>query len=125
MVALKPKKSVPDPGSKTLRTVGKGAPPLIGGRGVHAPLAKGGETSMHGKGDRTKTAPEDSAGKQQPGSTAHKTASRGSMLAEGGPRHGMFKEQAADQAPAGRTAKAQSAAIGGEARPARPGQCGT
>ena len=88
---------------------------------LRAELAKGGGSNkMHGRGDRTRTAPEDSAGKQQPGSTAHKTSSRGSVLAEGGSRHGMFRERAADPAPAGRTAKSKSAATGGEARPARP-----
>ena len=112
MVASKPKKSVPDPGPKTSRTIGKGGPPSMGGRGVHAPLAKGGATSMHGRGDRTKTAPEDSAGKQQPGSTAHATSSRGSRLAEGGKGH---LGSAADP----------KQASGGLARPARPGQCGT
>jgi len=132
MVASRPKKSVPDPGLKTSDPVRgsaslkKGGEAAMGDRGVRAfPLAKGGDTKVAGRGDHTTTAPEDSAGKQQPGSTAHKTSSRGSTLAEGGSRHGMFKEQAADPAPTGRTAKAQSAAIGGEARPARPGQCGT
>jgi hypothetical protein len=129
MVALKPKKSaVPDPGPKTSRAVGKGGPPSMGGRGVHAPLAKGGATSMHGKGDRTTTAPTDAAGTQHSGSTAHKTSSRGSLLAAGGKGH--LGKQAADPAPPGRTAKANSAAdpkqaFGGLARPARPGQCGT
>src|SRR5262245_42998911 len=53
----------------------------------NAALAEGGKTSMLGRGDRTKTAPTDAAGKQQPGSTAHKTSSRGSILAEGGLQH--------------------------------------
>jgi len=124
MVASKPKKSaVPDSGPKTLRTFGKGA------RGVHAPLAKGGATSMAGRGDRTTTAPEDSAGEQRPGSTAHKTSSRGSLLAEGGSQR-MLKRQAADPAAGGHTSKTKSAASpkqasGGISRSARPGQCGT
>jgi hypothetical protein len=51
-------------------------------------------------------------------------------LAEGGSRHGMFKEQAADPAHPGRTGKPQSAAdtkqaSGGVSRPARAGTCGT
>jgi hypothetical protein len=51
-------------------------------------------------------------------------------LAEGGSRHGMFKEQAADPARPGRTGKPQSAAdtkqaSGGLSRPARAGECGT
>ena len=94
---------------------------------LRADLAEGGETSMHGKGDRTNTAPEDSAGEQHPGGTAHKTSSRGSMLAEGGGTK-MFKRQAAEPAQGGRTGKGQSAAtsasIGGIARPAKPGQTG-
>jgi hypothetical protein len=101
------------------------APPKTS-RPLRANLAEGGETSMHGKGDRTKTAPADAAGKQQPGSTAHKTSSRGSMLAEGGDTP-MFKRQAADPAQGGKTGKGQSAAtsasIGGIARTAKPGQC--
>jgi hypothetical protein len=51
-------------------------------------------------------------------------------LAEGGSRHGMFKEQAADPARPGRTGKPQSAAdtkqaSGGLSLPAKAGQCGT
>jgi hypothetical protein len=96
---------------------------------LRADLAEGGDTSMAGRGDRTKTSDADAAGTQHPGSTAHKTSSRGSLLAAGGSRHGMLKRQAADQAPPGRTAKAQSAASakeasGGLARPAKPGQTG-
>jgi len=46
-------------------------------------------------------------------------------LAEGGSRHGMFKEQAADTAAPGRTAKVKAAAAfeqasGGICRPAKP-----
>jgi len=97
---------------------------------LRATLAKGGETSMAGKGDRTTTAPTDAAGKQQPGSTAHKTSSRGSALAEGGKGQGqhMFPKQGAQQAKAGQTGKPVSdskQASGGLSRPARPGECGT
>src|SRR5262249_29968977 len=62
---------------------------------------------MHGKGDRTKTAPEDSAGEQRPGSTAHKTSSRGSVLAEGGSER-MLKRQAADPSSPGHTGKSMT-----------------
>ena len=42
---------------------------------------RGGSNRMAGKGDRTKTAPEDAAGKQQAGGTAHKTSEvAGSLL---------------------------------------------
>ena len=106
--------------------IGSGEVPTA--RPLRADLAEGGATKMAGKGDRTTTAPEDSAGKQQPGSTAHKTSSRGSMLAEGGSRHGMFGKQVAGPAQGGRTGKGQSAAtsasIGGIARPAKAGQTG-
>jgi hypothetical protein len=59
---------------------------------------------MHGKGDRTRTASEDSAGKQAPGHTGHQTFSRGSLLAEGGKQH-MSPKQAAQPAKAGQTGK--------------------
>jgi hypothetical protein len=92
---------------------------------LRADLAEGGDTKMLGKGDRTKTSPTNAAGTQHPGSTAHKTSSRGSMLAEGGSQHGMFKRQAADPAQAGKTGKGQSAAtspsIGGIAAPRESG----
>jgi hypothetical protein len=93
-------------------------------------LAKGSDTPMHGKGDRTVTAPADSAGKQRPGTTGHKTSSRGGKLAEGGSPQGMVKRQAADSASPERTGKSHDAASakqasGGLSRPARPGSCGT
>ena len=102
---------------------------------LRADLAEGGETSMHGKGTRTTTAPKDSAGTQKPGGTAHATSSRGSQLAEGG-KGEMFPKQAAEPAKAGQTGKNETpagsprasgglAAIGGIARPARAGECGT
>jgi len=57
-----------------------------------------------------------------PGSKMH------APLAEGGSRHGMFKEQAADPARPGRTGKPRSTAdtkqaSGGLSRPAKGGQC--
>ena len=124
-------KGVPDPGPKSgdpvrdSASLAKGGKASMGDLGVRAfPLAKGGKTGMHGRGDRTVTAAEDSAGEQQPGSTAHKTSSRGSQLAEGGNAR-MFGKQAADTAPPGRTAKAKSVATpseasGGVAWPAKP-----
>ena len=94
---------------------------------LRADLAEGGDTKMAGRGDRTTTAPEDSAGTQRSGGTAHKTSSRGSRLAEGG-KEKMFPKQAAQTAKAGQTGKPVSdpkQASGGLSRPARPGECGT
>ena len=78
---------VPDPGPKTSSSVrtsaslAKGGKGSMGDIGVRAfPLAKGGNTPMAGRGERTVTAASDAAGKQQAGSTGHKTASRGSKL---------------------------------------------
>jgi len=85
-----------------------------------AELAEGGDTPMFGKGDRTKTATADAAGEQTPAITSQKSK-RNPKFAEGGSPHSI-KQQAADPAPPGRTAKAKAEAIGGEARPARPGQ---
>jgi hypothetical protein len=42
-----------------------------------ARFARGGTTSMHGRGDRTVTAKSDAAEQQQPGATGHKTSSGG------------------------------------------------
>ena len=93
---------------------------------VRASLARGGSTSMAGRGDRTKTSDADAAGTQQPGGTAHKTPSRGSQLAEGGKQH-MMGKQAADPARPGTTGKQKPAAspkqaspVGGMAFPAKP-----
>jgi len=96
---------------------------------LRAALAKGGDTKMHGRGDRTVTAASDAAGKQQAGGTGHKTASRGSKLAEGGAQH-MFPKQAAEPAKAGQTGKEETPAgskraSGGLSLPAKAGQCGT
>ena len=111
------------PGGGELHVSGGGsvpeAPPKKS-KPLRADLAEGGSNKMHGHGDRAKTAPEDHSG--------HSTSSRGTALAEGGGTK-MFKRQAADPAQAGKTGKGQSAAtsasIGGIARPARPGSCGT
>jgi hypothetical protein len=72
-------------------------------------------------------------GKATPDAVSKGNLSSGKMrapLAEGGSRHGMFKEQAADPARPGRTGKPRSAAdtkqaSGGLSRPARAGSCGT
>ena len=78
-------------------------------RDTNATFAEGGGSNkMLGAGDRTKTAGTDAAGKQQPGSTGHRTVSRGSKLAEGGKK----------------TAPKTLYPSGGMARPARGGQTG-
>src|SRR5215471_1270055 len=74
-------------------------------RQLRADLAEGGSTRMAGRGDRTVTADTDAAGKQRPGSTAHETSSRGSVLAEGGGKGKMFPRQAAQTAKPGQTGK--------------------
>ena len=75
---------------------------------------------MFGRGDRTVTASADAAGEQTPAITSQKSKSN-RKFAEGGSPHAMVKPQAADPAAAGRTAKPHSAALGGEARPAKAG----
>jgi len=87
-------------------------------------FAEGGSTHMHGRGDRTITATPDAAGQQTEGQTSQKSKSNPKFVKGGSPR-GMLNEQAADPAPAGHTAKTKAAALGGEARPASTGQCGT
>src|SRR5262249_43659831 len=62
----------------------------------------GGSSAMLGGGDRTVSAPDDAAGKQQSGSTGHRTSGV-KKFAEGG----------------------KVRATGGEARRALPGACGT
>jgi len=47
-------------------------------------FAKGGNTPMFGKGDRTTTAPQEQAGEQKPGGTAHNPSGGGGQYAEGG-----------------------------------------
>jgi hypothetical protein len=82
-----------------------------------AALAKGGETPMFGRGDRTVTAPADAAGEQTPAITGQKSKSN-RKFAEGGSPHGMAPNRPATPAKAGQTAPA-----GGEARPAKAGRC--
>jgi len=68
-----------------------------------ADFAEGGRTAMHGRGSRTATAPEDAAAPQASGRTGHRTGSDTQKRAKGG----------------------EVRAVGGEARKARPGECGT
>jgi hypothetical protein len=49
-----------------------------------ADFAKGGNTPMFGKGDRTTTAPSDAAGSQEAGTTAHDPENSGEKFAKGG-----------------------------------------
>jgi hypothetical protein len=70
-----------------------------------AAFAKGGKTRMAGQGDHTTTALSDAAGVQEPGFTAHRTRDRGGRFAAGG-------------------AKVENG-VGGLARRARAGECGT
>jgi hypothetical protein len=109
-------------------------PPPKKSRARRADPAKGGSgpnQHMFGRGDRTKTAPGEQASKQQPSSTAHKTSGRGEKFAEGGtmPRSGGLASPAKSEhtGPPGATARSSTRnySKGGEARPARPGQCGT
>ena len=130
---------VPDPGPKTSREHPTAASLAKGSGGANrAPLAKGGrgpDQHMFGKGDRTRTATADAAGEQK--------SRRDQKFAEGDSAHGMVKRQAADPADPGGTAKRHAAAspkqasggvskqaeesraVGGAARPARAGECGT
>jgi len=67
----------------------------------NTPFAKGGDSdAMAGKGDRTTTSSADSANPQRPGSTGHRTGGDAKKLAKGGE-------------------------VGGVARKALPGRCGT
>jgi hypothetical protein len=51
----------------------------------NAEFAKGGTTPMFGKGDRTVTAPQEQAGEQTPGGTAHDpSGGGGDKFAKGG-----------------------------------------
>jgi len=86
-----------------------------------AAFSKGGDTPMFGKGDRTVTAPTDAAGEQTPAITSQKSKNNPRFVKGGSPH--SIQQQAADPAAPGRTAKPHSAALGGEARPARPGRC--
>lgn len=47
-------------------------------------FAKGGNTPMFGHGDRTTTAPQEAAGEQKPGGTAHNPEGSGGKFASGG-----------------------------------------
>src|SRR5262249_61570320 len=99
-----------------------------------ATYAEGSSTRMFGEGDRTKVATEDSAGEQTPGRTSQKSR-HNPKFAEGGLERGMYPRQAAEPAEPGQVGtKATPAgsprasggldAIGGLARPAKPGQTG-
>lgn len=67
-----------------------------------ADFAKGGDTPMFGKGDRTTTAPSDAAGEQKPGVTEHDPEGSGSKFAKGGSGK-MFGYAGAEPARAGIT----------------------
>jgi hypothetical protein len=105
-------------------------PPPKKSKARRADPAKGGKTPMFGKGDRTKVATEDSAGEQTPAITSQKARDK-RQFAEGGamPRSGGLASPAKSEhtGPPGATARASTRnySKGGEARPARPGQCGT
>jgi hypothetical protein len=78
----------------------------VGGRGEkrhNVDFAKGGTTPMFGKGDRTVTAPQEQAGSQTPGGTAHKPdGGSGDKFAKGGSGK-MFGYAASQPATAGIT----------------------
>jgi hypothetical protein len=65
-------------------------------------FAKGGDTPMFGKGDRTVTDVADSAGPQQPGRTEQHPDSAGGKYAEGG-KTKMFSYSPSVPQQAGRT----------------------
>ena len=67
-----------------------------------ADFAKGGDTPMFGKGDRTTTAPSDAAGAQTAGVTEHDPKDSGSKFAKGGSGK-MFGYAGAEPAQAGKT----------------------
>ena len=83
---------------------------------------RGGKTPMFGKGDRTKTATPESAGPQTAGMTSQKSK-RNPRFNEGGAT--KFGPSKSVPAKAGRTGTTSVRAVGGEARRARPGECGT
>jgi len=68
----------------------------------NAAFAKGGNTPMFGKGDRTTTAPSDAAGEQEAGCTAHDTNGSGGKFAQGGSGK-MFGYAGSQPAQAGKT----------------------
>jgi hypothetical protein len=65
-------------------------------------FAKGGNTPMFGKGDRTTTAPSDAAGSQEPGCTSHDPSGEGGKFAKGGSGK-MFGYAASEPAKSGIT----------------------
>jgi hypothetical protein len=67
-----------------------------------ADFAKGGNTPMFGKGDRTTTAPKDAAGTATPGETYKDPTDSGSKFAAGGSGK-MFGYAGAQPAEAGKT----------------------
>jgi hypothetical protein len=80
------------------------------------PYAKGGDTAMAGKGDRTKTATVDAAGEQAPARTSQQSQDN-PPFAEGGTKR-QAVEEAEGAVPRGRVA-------GGAAYPAMAGATGT
>lgn len=69
----------------------------------NAEFAKGGTTPMFGKGDRTVTAPQEQAGEQTPGGTAHDpSGGGGDKFAKGGSSK-MFGYAGSQPAEAGKT----------------------
>lgn len=68
----------------------------------NADFAKGGDTPMFGKGDRTVTAPGDAAGSQTAGVTEHDPKTSGDKFAKGGSGK-MFGYAGAQPATAGMT----------------------
>jgi hypothetical protein len=93
-----------------------------------AAYARGGDTKMFGRGDRTRVAVEDSAGRQTSGITSQKAKSKPTFAGGGGDK--MVPRQAAERAMPGKTGKKETPAgspraSGGLSRPARPGECGT
>jgi hypothetical protein len=69
----------------------------------NADFAKGGDTPMFGKGDRTVTAPREQAGEQKPGVTEHSPdGGSGDKFAKGGSGK-MFGYAGSQPAEAGKT----------------------
>lgn len=69
----------------------------------NADFAKGGDTPMFGKGDRTVTAPQEQAGEQTAGTTAHDpSGGGGDKFAKGGSQK-MFGYAGSEPAQAGKT----------------------
>lgn len=66
-------------------------------------FAKGGTTPMFGKGDRTVTAPQEQAGEQTAGGTAHKPSGGGGDKFASGGTNKMFGYCGSEPAQAGKT----------------------